>query len=255
MGMLGEWVISGADERICSVATGVVKNNWDSKYPGMVRVEYFLGTAGKNVTGWIPVAMPYAFTDCGLYALPEIGAEVVIAFNMGDRNCPIIIGCLWNKKNTLPKDTAAEGNKIKRFRTKGGCEVVFEEEKEKETIEMHTPGGLMIRMEDGENAITIQDKDEKNGAFIGAKTGEVKLFADQKMILEVGGKAMVKLEGNAGSLSLDADDIKAEGTKGFEVKGQNVKLEGTQMDIQGKSKLAVQSSGMAQIKGATVKIN
>lgn len=255
MGLMGEWIYNGADERVCSVTTGVVKNNWDSKYPGMVRVEYFLGTAGKNVTGWIPVATPYAFKGCGLYALPEIGAEVVIAFHMGDRNCPIVIGSLWNKKNTLPKDTAAEGNKIKRFCTKGGCEVIFEEEQGKEAIGLKTPGGLMVRMEDGENAITVQDKEKKNGIQIGAKSGEVKIFAEQKMILEVGGKAMVKLEGNTGAISLDGDDIKAEGSKSFAVKGQNVKLEGTQMDIQGKSKLAVKSSGMAQIKGATVKIN
>ena len=133
--------------------------------------------------------------------------------------------------------------------------MIFEEEQGKEAIGLKTPGGLMVRMEDGENAITVQDKEKKNGIQIGAKSGEAKIFAEQKMILEVGGKAMVKLEGNTGAISLDGDDIKAEGSKSFAVKGQNVKLEGTQMDIQGKSKLAVKSSGMAQIKGATVKIN
>ena len=255
MGMLGEWVISGADERICSVVTAVVKNNWDSRHPGMVRVEYTIGTAGKNLTGWVPVAMPYAFQDCGLYALPEIGAEVVVAFNMGDRNCPIVIGSLWNRKNAFPKDTAAEGNKVKRFRTKGGCDVVFKEEKGKEAMELHTPGGLAIRMEDGENAITIQDREKKNGIRIGAKAGEITLFADEKIVFEAGGKNMVELAGRSGAVTLKGDDIRAEGTKGLTIKGQNVKLEGTQTDIQGKSRLAVESSGMAQIKGATVKIN
>lgn len=255
MGMFHEWIVSGADERVCSVTTGLVKNNWDDGHPGMVKVEYFLGTQGKNVTGWLPVAAPYAYEDCGIYLLPEIGSEVVIAFNMGDRNCPVVIGCLWNKKNKLMKDTAVEGNKIKRFKTKGGCEVVFEEEKGKEAIEVHTPASLKLRIEDENQTITIQDKEKKNGILIDAKKGSIELFADKKMTLAVGGKEMFSLDGSKNSVTVKADEIKEETTKSHTVTGQNVKLDGTQIAIKGKSQLSVQSNGMAQFKGATVKIN
>ncbi|RKI44382.1 hypothetical protein D7V86_01555 [bacterium D16-51] len=255
MGMIGDWIISGADERICSVTTGLVKNNWDDGHPGMVKVEYFLGTQGKNVTGWLPVAVPYAYDNCGMYMLPEIGSEVVVAFNMGDRNCPIAIGCLWNRKNKLMGDTAAEGNKIKRFKTKGGCEVVFEEEKGKEVIEVHTPADLKLRMEDENQTVAIQDKEKKNGVLIDAKEGSIKLFADKKITFEAGGKAMVVLDGSKKSLEVKADEVKGEAARSYTLKGQNVQLEGTQMDIKGKSQLSVQSGGMAQIKGASVKIN
>lgn len=255
MGMIGDWIISGADERICSVTTGLVKNNWDDKHPGMVKVEYFLGTQGKNVTGWLPVAVPYAHDDCGMYMLPEIGSEVVIAFNMGDRSCPVAIGCLWNKKNKLMKNTAAEGNKIKRFKTKGGCEVVFEEEKGKEVIDVHTPAGLQLRMADENQTIVLQDKEKKNGVWIDAKKGNIKLFADKKMTLEVGGKAMLTLDGGKNSLEAKADEMKVEATRSYTLKGQNVQLEGTKTDIKGKSQLSAQSGGMTQIKGSMVKIN
>lgn len=255
MGMFNEWVVSGADERVCSVTTGLVKNNWDDGHPGMVKVEYFLGTQGQNVTGWIPVAVPYAYKECGMYMLPEIGSEVVIAFNMGDRNCPVVIGCLWNQKNTLMQDTATEGNLIKRFKTKGGCEVVFEEEQGKEAIEVHTPASLKLRLEDENQTIVIEDKEEKNGVLIDAKEGSVKLFADKKMTLEVSQKPMLTLDGSKNSITVKADEIQEEAAKSCTVKGQNVQLEGTQMDIKGKSQLSVQSSGMAQLKGATVQIN
>lgn len=255
MGVFNEWIAVGADERVCSITTGLVKDNWDDGHPGMVKVEYFLGTQGKNVTGWLPVAAPYAYEDCGMYLLPEIGSEVVIAFNMGDRNCPVVIGCLWNQKNKLMKDTAVEGNKIKRFKTKGGCEVVFEEEKGKEAIEVHTPASLKLRIEDENQTITIEDKDKKNGILIDVKNGNIKLFADKKMTLEVGGKEMLALDGSNNSITAKADEIKEETAKAHTIKGQNVKVEGTQIDINGKSQLSVQSSGMAQFKGATVKIN
>lgn len=249
------WLVNGADERICSVTTGLVKNNWDEEHPGMIKAEYFLGAEGQNVTGWIPVAVPYAFKDCGMYLLPEIGSEVVIAFNMGDRNCPLVIGCLWNQVNELPKDTATENNVLKRFKTKGGCEVVFEEEKDKEAIEIHTPAGLKIRIEDENQTIAMEDKEKKNGILIEAKEGSVKVFADKKMVIEVGGKEMFALDGNANSATLKADSIKEEASKSYQLKAQNVKLEGTQTDVEGKSKLSVQSGGIAQLKGATVKIN
>lgn len=255
MGMFNEWIISGADERICSVTTGLVKNNWDEEHPGMVKVEYFLGTQGKNVTGWLPVATPYAYEGCGMYMLPEIGSEVVVAFNMGDRNCPIVIGCLWNQKNKLMENTAAEGNIKKRFKTKGGCEVVFEEEKDKEAIELQTPSGLKLRLEDENQRIVVQDKENKNGVLLDAKEGSIKLLADKKISLEVGGKAMLTLDGNNNSFTVNADEIKGEATKSYALKGQNVQLEGTQLDIKGNSQLSVQSGGMTQLKGATVKIN
>lgn len=107
------------------IVMGTVKENWNQDFPGKVKVELLLGEEGKSVTGWVPVAMPYCGNGYGYYSLPEIGCEVVVAFHMGDRNCPVVIGSLWNNKNKLPADTADDKNTVKRFKTKGGCEVVF----------------------------------------------------------------------------------------------------------------------------------
>lgn len=259
MGMFDEWRVHDgvrdADEKVYSITTGLVKNNWDQDHPGMVQAEYFLGTKGSNVTGWIPVAVPYAHKSCGMYVLPEIGTEVVIAFNLGDRNCPVVIGSLWNQENTLPEDTAVENNTVKRFRTKGGCEVVFTEEQGKEAIEIHTPADLRLRIEDENQTVLLADKEQKNGLLIEAADGRVKLCADKNMIFEVGGKEMLTLDANVGSLTIEADDISTKASKSYTIKGQNTALEGAQVSVKGNSQLSIQSGGIAQIKGATVKIN
>jgi len=255
MDFLSEWAIGSAEGRVCSITTGLVKNNWDAKHPGMIQAEYFLGTKGKNVTGWMPVASMYAFNGCGMYFLPEIGSEVVIAFNMGDRNCPVVLGCLWNKKNALPAETAVDKNKVKRLKTKGGCEVVFMDEKKKESIEIHTPAGLKLRIDDEKKTITIEDKEKKNGIRIEADKGSVKILAEKKMTFEAGGKEMLVLDGSKGSVTVKGNDIKEEASKSYAAKGQSIKLEGTQMNLKGSSQLNVQSGGMTQIKGSMVKIN
>ena len=75
----------------------------------MVKVEYFLEKKGKCGRAGFLVAVPLVpVRGYGFHALPEVSDTVVIAFDRGDRNCPIVIGSLWNKVNTLPPETAAE---------------------------------------------------------------------------------------------------------------------------------------------------
>jgi len=255
MGIFDGLMPMGTDNGIYSVTTGLVKDNWDKEHPGMIKAEYFLGTQGGNVTGWIPVAVPYASKGCGAYMLPEIGSEVVIAFNMGDRNCPVVIGSLWNQKNTVPAETAVEKNTIKRIKTKGGCEIVFDDKEGKESVLVQTPGGLHFKIEDENQSIEVLDKDGKNGVSIQAKEGSLTVSAEKKLVLKAGGKEMLVLDGNSKAATLKTGKLSAEASQGLELKGQNTKLEGSMLEIKGQSSLKVQSSGMAEIKGAMVKIN
>lgn len=255
MGIFDGLMPVGTDNGIYSVTTGLVKDNWDKEHPGMIKAEYFLGTSGRNVTGWIPVAAPYAFKECGIYMLPEIGSEVIIAFNMGDRNCPVVIGSLWNQKNTLPKETAVEKNTIKRIKTKGGCEVVFDDEEGKASVLIQTPEGLHLKIEDENQKITVQDKDGKNGMLLQAKEGSLTICAEKKITMKVGNEEMFTLDGNSKAATLKAGKVKAEASQGLELEGQNTKLEGSMLEVKGQSSLKVQSGGIAEVKGAMVKIN
>ena len=252
-----DWMTYGQrkEETINSVTTGLVKENWDKEHPGMLKVEYFLGTKGKNVTGWVPVAIPYAFKECGMYALPEIGSEVVIAFNMGDRNCPIVIGCLWNNKNTLPKDTAMQENTIKKFRSKAGNEIILDDTKDKEKIQIHTAKGLELGLDEENSSISISDKDKKNSLLISAKEGTISILADKKIELKAGKNTTICLDGSSNKISIKADSVEIEPMKALSLKSQNVQLEGADTKINGKSKVDLQANGVLQIKGSMVKIN
>lgn len=252
MSMFYEGEMRESYENIPSVTTGVVKQNHEDKHPGMVQVDYFLGQEGKNVSGWVPVASPYAFNDCGLYLLPEVGAEVVIAFNMGDRNCPIVIGSLWNSKNAREGDVAQKENTIKRFKTKGGCLVDFSDEKGKEKIAIQTPKELSVKIEDEKELITIADKESKNKIIINAKEGSISVKADKTITLESGSS---KVTLDSSGVKIKGDAINLEAGNNLNLKGTNVKVDGTQTTVSGQSKLDVTSSGMTSVKGSMVKLN
>lgn len=248
--------------RIPGITTGIVKENWDQEHQGMVKVEMYLGEAGKNVTGWIPVMTSYAGADYGNYQLPEIGQEVVIGFHFGERNYPIVLGCLWNKKNTLPKDTANKDNTIKRFRTKGGCEVVFEEEKGKEKIMVTTPGKLAFTIEDEQKIIKIKDEKEENLIKMDCKNGTMSFQAKKKMEFKIGKEAVISVDDK--SIKMNNDTISQDAKQKIAISGQNVNVEAkanvgiaakANVNVEGKAGAKVNSSGLLEVKGSMVKIN
>lgn len=240
-------------ERIPGVVTGLVKQNWDKDHPGMIQVEYFLGEQGKNLTGWVPIMTPYAGKEFGAYMLPEVGSEVVLAFQTGNRNCPLVLGCVWNQQNALPKETANEKNTVKKLLTKGGCEIQFSEESGKEQIHIRTPKNLKIVLEDENGTIKLSDQDGKNGIEIDTKNQKLTLMAENGIELQAGGKAKVSLTKNG--IETAGPKITCKADQGVEAKGQTVSLEGSSVEVKGTGTLKLEASGTAQLKGGMVQIN
>lgn len=248
--------------RIPGITTGIVKENWDQDHQGMVKVEMYLGEAGKNVTGWIPVMSSYAGQDYGNYQLPEIGQEVVIGFHFGERNYPIVLGCLWNKKNTLPKETANKDNTIKKFRTKGGCEVIFDDEKGKEKIIVTTPAKLSFTIEDEAQIINIKDEKEENSIKMDCKNGLLSFQANKKMEFKIGKEAVISIDDK--SINIKSDTISQDAKQKIAINGQNVNVEAkanvsvaakASVNIEGKAGVKINSSALLELKGSMVKIN
>lgn len=237
------------------ITTGTVKENWNKDFPGKVKVELLLGETGKNVTGWIPVAMPYCGDDYGAYTLPEVGTEVVVAFHMGNRSCPIVIGALWNNKNKLPGETANEKNTVKRFKTKGGCEIFFDDEDSKAQVQVKTPGGLTLSLCDEKKTILLQDENGENGLSIDCEKGEVTLNAKNKVHIAVGGTDLILADGQGQKIEMASGNIKAEASQAMNLKGQNTTVEGSMMNLKSQGSFKAESSAILELKGSMVKIN
>ena len=238
-----------------SIMTGIVKKNWSKDYPGCVQVEMLMGETGKTMLEWVRVMHPYCGNGYGEFFLPEIDTEVVIGFIMGDLSAPIVLGCLWNKKDKLPTGKADEKNAIKSIRTKGGHEIIFDETKDKEKIDIITNGKLEICLKDKEKQIVIKDDAGKNIIEVDAEKGTIALQADKKLILKAGGEAMVTLDGAGKSLKIAANQVELEGKQTLKLKGQTTNLEGSMLTVKGSSSTKIQSSAVLELKGTMCKIN
>lgn len=228
------------DRSIQGVVTGIVKKNWDKDHPGMVQVEINLAEE-TFTTDWVRVALPYAGNGYGAYWLPEVGSEVLLAFQRGDLNHPYVIGSLWGGDNGIPSQTANADNTVKRIKTKGGHEIVFSDETDKERLEIHTPKNLRVTLEDETQTIVVQDKNGKNMLKISGKDGGVEITAENEISFNsAGGGAVLSLNGAGKHAVLKADMISLDSPQHIEIKGQGtLKLTG----------------GMVELQGALVKIN
>lgn len=235
------------------LVTGTVRKNYDKDQPGKVMVEYSIGETGKMLTGWINVLTPYTADKGGLYLLPEIGDEVVIGFLSGRTDCPVVLGTLWSKNVHRPDNAVTEANTMKVFRTKGGHEVRFSDEDKKQRLTVKTPGELTLTMDDEKNNIEIRDKDAKNVLTINAKDSEIKVNAQKKIVLSIGGTAAVTIESN--KITVSSGTVSVEASQSLSLHGQSAKLSGSQVSINADATMKADAGGIMQIKGSMVKIN
>ncbi|WP_207478248.1 type VI secretion system Vgr family protein [Arenibaculum pallidiluteum] len=87
---------------------------------GRVKVQFHwdrYGTRDENSSCWMRVAQSWAGPGFGAIVTPRIGQEVVVAFEGGDPDCPLVVGTVYNQTNmpaeALPRQATRSG-----FRTR-----------------------------------------------------------------------------------------------------------------------------------------
>jgi type VI secretion system secreted protein VgrG len=108
---------------------------------GRILVKFFWERDG-NFSRRVRVMQPWAYKQWGTQFIPRVGMEVVVVYEEGDPDRPLVIGSVYNEDNkfpyTLPDDKTQSG--VKSNSSKGGNgynEFMFEDKKGGEIIRMH----------------------------------------------------------------------------------------------------------------------
>ena len=148
------------------VVIGTVKDVADPRGEGRVVLEYPWMPASLR-SDWAPIAVPLAGPSRGMFFMPEIDDEVLVAFQHGDFAHPYVVGFLWNGDHK-PPDTNTKHRVIK---TPGEHQVIFEDEAPKK-ITIKSAGGLQVVMDDsGSGSIKLQG----GGRILEMKNGKVQI--------------------------------------------------------------------------------
>jgi uncharacterized protein involved in type VI secretion and phage assembly len=196
--------------RITGVVTGVVTNNQDPDGMGRVKVK-FPWLSDVDESFWARIAAPMAGNQRGVYFLPEVDDEVLVAFDHGDVRFPYVLGALWNGQDAPPATNADGKNNVRMIQSRSGHVVKLNDEDGKETIEIVDKSQKnSIVIDTSQNTVTITtDKD----ITLSASKGTIKLDAQN---IEIKSSAATKV--NAGSTL----DVQASGT--MTIKGETVNI-------------------------------
>ena len=147
------------------VVIGIVTDNKDPM--GRVKLR-FPWRKMNDQSKWARISTLMAGNGRGSFFLPEIGDEVLVAFEHGDINYPYVIGALWNGIDTPPETNHNGDNNIRKIRSRSGHEIVFNDKEKGEQVVIHTNSGHTILLDDsnGSEKIEIKDKTGSNRIVI-----------------------------------------------------------------------------------------
>ena len=266
------------DNRIWGVTVGIVAKNFDPNstagggsqsgadaMDGRVCVTIPTRDQDANELKWARVAMPSSGSKWGHYFLPEVGDQVLLAFEGGNIEKPYVIGCIPKTKDSFLKDAVDKDNQFKRIVTRHGTAIIFEdnssqggEKGEKDKLTIQTAGKtLQILMDNEHEKIRIGDKAKEDFIELYTKegSGTLSVQVKSKITFKVGDKITVTLNGESGAVSIKADSITLEGSNGVSAKSDgSVKLEAPQVAANASSALKLESSGTASVSGSTVSV-
>ena len=185
--------------RLLAVVPGLVTNNQDPDNLGRVKVS-FPWLAEAEESAWARLVSPVAGAQRGLFWLPEVGDEVLLAFEHGDPGRPYILGGLWNGVDTPPTD-AGDGRDVRVLKTRSGHLVRLDDSDGAEKIEIvDKSGGNSIVVDTAANTITlssgqdIQLKAPQGKILLEAQEVQVKSSADTKV--EADGSLTIQASGS-----------------------------------------------------------
>jgi uncharacterized protein involved in type VI secretion and phage assembly len=219
---------------VSGVVPALVSNLDDPDKLGRMKVTF--PWAGENAESpWARVAMPGAGNKRGLVVLPEVGDEVLVAFDHGDARLPFVVGGLYNGKDELPAEVVAGGEVVIRT-------VVS---RNGHTIELHDKDDtITVATGDGKHKLVL---DQKNNKVVLETAGDVEVKSDAAVTVTA--QQDLKFESNA------AIELKA--VRGIKVDagGGNFEAKGVSSKVEGSASVELSSSGTTTVRGSIVSIN
>lgn len=173
---------------------------------------------------WCRVASLDAGKERGYFFRPEIGDEVIIGFINDDPNDAVVLGMLHSSAKPAPIK-ADDKNHEKGLTTRSKMKILFNDEKK--SIEISTPIGKKITLDEDQKYIVIED-DHKN-----------------------------KITMNGDGIKMESpNNIELKATKDVNIEGMNVNVKANaQFKAEGSAGAEVSTSAIAVLKGSLVQIN
>ena len=198
--------------RVYGVVTAIVRRIEDS---GGYYLDY-LGMGDPGVeSARARVVMPMTGDGRGIHFFPEVGDEVVVAFESGDPNRPLIIGAVWNR-DSRPPDQAEQSpdNNMRTIVSRSGHELTFDDSPAAEQVVVRSSSGHQVVLDDapGSGKVVIETANGHRVTLDDSPPGSVEATT--------AGGCKLEMSDAGGIVTLEAPTV-------LNLKGQIVNIQGT----------------------------
>lgn len=201
------------EHRFLGVTLAQVINNVDLTGRGRVQVSL---PWMPGFEPWARVASPSAGSGRGIYFIPQVDDEVLVAFNQGDLRDAYVVGSLWNGVDDPPRT--------------GPTDPVSQRV-------VKTPAGHEIELDDLAQSITIT-----------SSSGHTITVTPDAITLAVSGDAAKVTLESAGRVAISASTE-------VSIEAPTIGLSGANVEVKGSGTATLDGGGACTISAGVVKIN
>jgi uncharacterized protein involved in type VI secretion and phage assembly len=224
---------------------GIVSNNKDPNNQNRVKVKVPVFDESSELP-WARLLTIGGNANEGIHVLPQVNSEVLVAFEHGDINRPIVLGGLWNGRDA-PKilaDALLNNGKVAQWSVVSGDNVL-----------------TLRNADDNTEHMKVTLKDGKTIFYLGAD--KVELISNDKSIEVKNTKGSILLK-DSGDIVLKGPNITIEATTKLTMKAPTVEAKGDSsvkvesggtLDLKGTGPTKLESSAITEVKGSMVKVN
>jgi len=241
-------------QHVCLTATVQAGDGTDihTETQGRVRVKFHWdrGQGGQRFnTCWLRVMQPWAGPGYGTLFLPREGSEVVVTFEGGDPDRPLVLGSVYNgatlPPTPLPQSKTKTG--IRTASTPGGHganELWFEDAAGREQVyirahrdfDQHVLHDRSVRVDNDERRTIAGRQNEDIG-------GEVEVHVGRSRDVRVQENDTLRVEGDRRVVVRGSDDFSVEGGRSTSLTGDDG------LEVQGNRNLLVRGDSVSRHEG------
>lgn len=188
----------------------------------------YLGMGGNAPSAPARMMMPNAGNKRGMYWMPEVGDEVVVAFETGDSNAPIILGALYNNESPTPDQAKPSNeNNVRTIVSRSGHEITLDDSPSAGKVTVKTKDGRSLVLDDTPPGKVTLDTPRGISITLDDATGTLTLEAPTAIVLQT-----AALQLNVGGLSVAPGATPGTGTMTINVPAA-VSIQSAAISLQG----------------------
>jgi uncharacterized protein involved in type VI secretion and phage assembly len=203
-----------------AIVTANTDNGGDSKYQVKVKFPWLPSSSGQEETHFARIAIPMSGASRGSYFLPEVDDQVLVVFEHGFIEKPIVIGALWSAKQKPPEKNADGQNNFRVIKSRAGHRLIFDDTQ-------------------GAERVILVDKSKKNKILLDSASKTVTIETADGDI-EITAKAAARLHGK---------NVNVTTTGAIQGKG------GMKLTVATKATINVKASGTLTLQAVNTQVN